>query len=83
MRYFGQRYGDYERATGQSPGLGEFSVLALNVKSTSWTGGLLQRVSPVAAPVQNTLIAPAREARLYWDAPTIRRGKPAICHSDR
>jgi hypothetical protein len=36
-----QPYGDYERATGQSSGLGEFSVLPLNVKSTTWTGGVL------------------------------------------
>jgi Autotransporter beta-domain len=36
-----QAYGDYERLTGQSPGLGEFSVLGLDVKSTSWTGGVL------------------------------------------
>jgi hypothetical protein len=36
-----QVYGDYERLTGQSPGLGEFSVLALDVKSTTWTAGVL------------------------------------------
>jgi len=36
-----QTYGDYERLSGQSPGLGEFSVLALNVTSTAWTGGVL------------------------------------------
>jgi hypothetical protein len=36
-----QSYGDYERLSGQSPGLGEFSVLALNVVSTTWTGGIL------------------------------------------
>jgi hypothetical protein len=36
-----QAYGDYERLTGQSPGLGEFSVLGLDVKSTTWTGGVL------------------------------------------
>lgn len=36
-----QACGDYQRATGQSPGLGEFSVLALNVTSTTWTGGVL------------------------------------------
>jgi Autotransporter beta-domain len=35
-----QAYGDYERLTGQSPGLGAFSVLALDVKSTTWTGGV-------------------------------------------
>ena len=36
-----QTYGDYERLTGQSPGLGEFSVLALDARSTTWTGGVL------------------------------------------
>lgn len=36
-----QAYGDYEHLTGQSPGLGEFSVLALNVASTTWSGGVL------------------------------------------
>jgi Autotransporter beta-domain len=36
-----QAYGAYERLSGQSPGLGEFSVLALNVNSTTWTGGVL------------------------------------------
>jgi hypothetical protein len=36
-----QAYGDYERRTGNSPGLGEFSVLALNVTSTTWSGGVL------------------------------------------
>jgi hypothetical protein len=41
MAIWTQAYGDYQRATGQSPGLGEFSVLALDVKSTSWTGGVL------------------------------------------
>ena len=34
-------YGSYERLSGRSPGLGEFSVLALTVNSTSWTGGVL------------------------------------------
>jgi hypothetical protein len=34
-------YGDYEKLSGRSPGLGEFSVLALSVNSTSWTGGVL------------------------------------------
>ena len=34
-------YGDYERLSGQAPGLGEFSVLALNVTSKTWTGGVL------------------------------------------
>lgn len=37
-------YGDYERRTGQSPGLGEFSVLALNVTSTTRSGGVLTGV---------------------------------------
>ena len=41
MAVWTQAYGDYERLTGQSPGLGEFSVLALGVKSTTWTGGVL------------------------------------------
>ena len=41
MAVWTQAYGDYERLTGQSPGLGAFSVLALDVKSTSWTGGVL------------------------------------------
>jgi hypothetical protein len=41
MAVWTQAYGDYERATGQSPGRGEFSVLGLDVKSTSWTGGVL------------------------------------------
>jgi hypothetical protein len=36
-----QGYGDYERQSGQSPGLGEFSVLALSANSTTWTGGML------------------------------------------
>jgi hypothetical protein len=36
-----QAYGDYERLAGKSPGLGEFSVLALDVKSTNWSGGVL------------------------------------------
>jgi Autotransporter beta-domain len=36
-----QAYGAYERLSGQSPGLGEFSVLALNVTSTTWTGGVV------------------------------------------
>jgi hypothetical protein len=36
-----QAYGDYERLSGRSLGLGEFSVLALNVNSTTWTGGVL------------------------------------------
>ncbi len=41
MAIWTQAYGYYERATGQSPGSGEFSVLALDVKSTSLTGGVL------------------------------------------
>jgi hypothetical protein len=41
MAVWAQAYGDYERVTGQSPGLGEFSALALDVKSTTWTGGVL------------------------------------------
>jgi hypothetical protein len=41
MAVWTQAYGDYERATGNSPGLGEFSTLALNVTSTTWSGGLL------------------------------------------
>jgi Autotransporter beta-domain len=41
MAVWTQAYGDYERATGQSPGLGAFSVLALDVKSTTWTGGVV------------------------------------------
>jgi hypothetical protein len=36
-----QGYGDYERRSGQSPGLGQFSVLALGADSTTWTGGML------------------------------------------
>jgi len=36
-----QAYGDYEGQSGQSPGLGEFSVLALHADSTAWTGGML------------------------------------------
>jgi hypothetical protein len=36
-----QAFGDYERRSGRSPGLGEFSVLALTVKSTTGTGGVL------------------------------------------
>ena len=36
-----QAYGEYQRLNGQSPGLGEFSVLGLNAKSASWAGGLL------------------------------------------
>jgi hypothetical protein len=36
-----QAYGDYEQLSGRSPGLGEFSVLALSVNSTTWTGGVL------------------------------------------
>jgi hypothetical protein len=38
---WGQAYGDYERQTGQSPGLGEFSVLSLSVASTTLSSGLL------------------------------------------
>jgi Autotransporter beta-domain len=41
MAVWAQAYGDYERRTGNSPGLGEFSVLALNVTSTTWSGGVL------------------------------------------
>lgn len=41
MAVWTQAYGDYERATGNSPGLGEFSTLALNVTSTTWSGGVL------------------------------------------
>jgi hypothetical protein len=36
-----QAYGNYERQSGQSPGLGEFSTLALTVNSTSSSGGVL------------------------------------------
>jgi hypothetical protein len=36
-----QGYGEYERRSGQSPGLGEFSDLALGANSTTWTGGML------------------------------------------
>lgn len=36
-----QTYGDYEHQTGNSPGLGEFSVLALSADSKTWTGGVL------------------------------------------
>jgi Autotransporter beta-domain len=41
MAVWTQAYGDYERLTGKSRGLGEFSVLALEVKSTNWSGGVL------------------------------------------
>jgi hypothetical protein len=41
MAVWTQAYGDYERLTGKSPGLGEFSVMALSVKSTNWSGGVL------------------------------------------
>ena len=41
MGVWTQAYSDYERLTGQSPGLGEFSVLGLGVNSTTWTGGVL------------------------------------------
>jgi hypothetical protein len=36
-----QGYGDYERRTGRGAGIGEFSVLALDVRSTTWSGGVL------------------------------------------
>jgi hypothetical protein len=36
-----QAYGAYERLSGRSNGLGEFSVLALSVNSTTWSGGVL------------------------------------------
>jgi len=36
-----QAYGNYEQLTGRGPGLGEFSVLALNVSSRIWNGGVL------------------------------------------
>lgn len=39
-----QAYGDYYRQSGQAPGLGEFSDLALNVTSKTWTGGVLAGV---------------------------------------
>jgi hypothetical protein len=41
MAVWTQAYGDYQRLTANSPGLGEFSVLALNVKSTTWSGGVV------------------------------------------
>jgi len=41
MAAWTQAYGDYERLTGKSPGLGEFSVLALSASSTNWSGGVL------------------------------------------
>lgn len=34
-----QLYGDYERRTGRAPGIGEFSVLTLDAKSTSGSAG--------------------------------------------
>src|SRR5258707_14771069 len=36
-----QAYGDYERRTGRGVGIGEFSVLTLDVRSTTWSGGVL------------------------------------------
>jgi len=39
--FWTQGYGEYEQFNGQSAGLGEFSTLALNVKSTTWSGGAL------------------------------------------
>lgn len=39
--FWAQAFGNYERLSGQSPGVGEFSVLALNVNSTTWAGGVL------------------------------------------
>lgn len=36
-----QAYGDYERRTGRAPGIGEFSVLTLDTKSTSGSGGVV------------------------------------------
>jgi len=39
--FWTQGYGEYTQLSGQSPGLGEFSTLSLNVKSTSWAGGVL------------------------------------------
>ena len=41
LAVWAQTYGDYERDTGQSPGSGEFSVLALDARSTTWSGGVL------------------------------------------
>jgi len=41
MAVWTQAYGNYERLTGSAPGLGNFSVLALDVTSTTWRRGVL------------------------------------------
>jgi hypothetical protein len=41
MGIWSQVYGDYERRTGRAPGIGEFSVLSLDVKSTTHSGGVI------------------------------------------
>lgn len=41
MAVWAQAYGNYERLSGRGTGLGEFSILALNVESTTRGGGVL------------------------------------------
>jgi hypothetical protein len=41
MAVWAQAYGNYERLTGRGTGFGEFSILALNVESTTRGGGVL------------------------------------------
>jgi autotransporter-like protein len=41
MAVWAQAYGNYERLSGRGTGLGEFSILALNVESTTRSGGVL------------------------------------------
>ncbi len=41
MGVWTQAYGDYERRTGRAPGIGEFSVLALDARSTTRSSGVL------------------------------------------
>src|SRR4051812_937858 len=41
MGVWAQAYGNYERLSGRGTGVGEFSILALNVESTTRGGGVL------------------------------------------
>ena len=41
MAVWAQAYGNYERLSGRGTGFGEFSILALNVESTTRGGGVL------------------------------------------
>lgn len=41
MAVWAQAYGDYQRQTGNAPGLDGFSALALSATSTTWSGGVL------------------------------------------